>query len=663
MVSLGDVLAEPPSPFLSFGLKQLDEMAAGLLAPRLTVIAGAPDAGGGLLAATLARRAALQDGQKVLYGVSGLTSKDVAERMVAAEAGVNYPQLRSGSLPREQQAREREARERLSSSLLWFDDGAGDPLTVDMIAETARYADGLALIVVDRFQHRAQAGVPLSGRALAAAAERLAQLAADLTVPVVTVLDTDDTQTAVSLHPHLTLTLTRSGTQAHVVVKEADAGEVATVPLLADLPRLRFTDQPEDAHTAAPEQARATPPAGERGRSTSRASGQPVPPAAETETATVQATEAAAAPRPPVPALPGESGESQVQRLARRASEQVKDEDHEVLDLLTAKIEDHLREAQGDLDTAAARMVGKAIEDVMDLFQRSRVYARREHSAKPPSYDFLKKKTKRGTDQVWEGRQTWVNTGLLEDIKAGSPASVDATVLDVPGAYLNSLNVWLPQGQLRHKQHNPDDLRDGFPGPRHASGIFLAEPPAWEHPHLPNPLGGRREPGPLLLDTATVKLLVACHEKHGLCGPPRIFESWTSSGSETFLLKLRRVLDAVRLAAIEEDVVFVQKYVKTMYSRFASTMGESITNLKIKRPEWMHSVRSQAFANLWLRAYKLYDEAGLTIVKALGTDEIHITGDTDWRTVYEEGQRLSQMKTKPGYTITSRNVHRHFPKD
>ncbi|MGW2654412.1 type II toxin-antitoxin system prevent-host-death family antitoxin [Streptomyces sp. NPDC001478] len=681
MVSLGDVLAESPRPLLAFGLQRLDETTAGLLGPRLTLIASAPDAGGGLLAAALARHTALTGGQAVLYGVSGLASKDVvAARMIAAEAGADYAQMRSGSLPAEQQERVDQARTRLAGSQLWFDDGAGDPLTVDMIAETARYAGGLALIVVDRLQYRAQTGVPLSGSGLPAAAESLAQLATELSVPVVAVLDTADEQITGALHPHLTLALTRTGTQARVIVHEAGVGAVASVPLVADLPCVRFTepatgrqDSPQPSSTPAvpPVQAAvlrrvaASPEtaAGAAAQTMSRSGDDhdtpPVPGPAQNIPAYAPAAGSA-----PNTALGDESVGEGLVRLAG-ANAQLKREDLDVLELLGERIDDHLAHVQGDLEKAATRMQGQAITDVMDLFSKSRVGGRRQHTAHPPSYDFLKKERPRGVDQVWEGRHKWVNAELLDDILKGSLASVPVTVLDTPGAYLNAFNLWLPQGKLVHRRHDPDNLADGFPGPKTASGIFLTEPSPWEHTDLPNPLGSRREPGPLLLDTATVRTLIDCHRKHDLCGPPRILESWTSSGSETFLLKLRRVLNAARLAAREqEELDIVEKYIKAMYAKFSSTLGESTSNRQIKRPDWMHTVRSQAFANLWLRAFKLH-AAGLTIVKVMGTDEIHVTGESDWRTVFEEGHELSQMKTKDkdAYTLTPRNARRHYAQD
>jgi hypothetical protein len=62
----------------------------------------------------------------------------------------------------------------------------------------------------------------------------------------------------------------------------------------------------------------------------------------------------------------------------------------------------------------------------------------------------------------------------------------------------------------------------------------------------------------------------------------------------------------------------------------------------------MHIIRSQAFANLWTKAYKAYDH-GVTLVRVMGTDELHVTGD--WRGVFTEGRALTDVKVKDTYTL------------
>ncbi|MGN5376942.1 hypothetical protein ACQ4WX_02795 [Streptomyces lasalocidi] len=87
---------------------------------------------------------------------------------------------------------------------------------------------------------------------------------------------------------------------------------------------------------------------------------------------------------------------------------------------------------------------------------------------------------------------------------------------------------------------------------------------------------------------------------------------------------------------------------KSMYSKFVSTMGESNFNRAIYRPDWMHIIRSQAFVNLWLKAHKAHT-AGLAVMRVMGTDELHVTGD--WQQVFTQGRGVSQVKVKDVYTL------------
>ncbi|WP_245687422.1 DnaB-like helicase C-terminal domain-containing protein, partial [Streptacidiphilus griseoplanus] len=214
--------------------------AAGLAGGRLVVIAGAPGAGSSLLASAAARTTALEQGRPVLYAASGLTREDVTARMVAAQAAVDYQQLRAQTLLPAQQAATREVFARLSQAPLHIDDGAD--LSAEAIADTAPYIENLALIVVDRLQHRHAPHLALSGPALPEAARTLAHLAARLRVPVLAALDTDDPDAVAALDPDVTLVLTRRGSEAEVTITERDFGTLSRVRLRADLTRARFTE-------------------------------------------------------------------------------------------------------------------------------------------------------------------------------------------------------------------------------------------------------------------------------------------------------------------------------------------------------------------------------------------------------------------------------------
>lgn len=78
-------------------------------------------------------------------------------------------------------------------------------------------------------------------------------------------------------------------------------------------------------------------------------------------------------------------------------------------------------------------------------------------------------------------------------------------------------------------------------------------------------------------------------------------------------------------------------------------MEEPSANRDIRRPDWMHIARSQAFANLWRKGYRAY-ENGLTLVRMCGTDELHATGG-DWRTVFPEDRLAARTKAKEQYAL------------
>jgi hypothetical protein len=293
-----------------------------------------------------------------------------------------------------------------------------------------------------------------------------------------------------------------------------------------------------------------------------------------------------------------------------------------------------LAEHQGDVEAASAALLKRAIPDAMRLLDETRKGARYDVIAHPWIPDILKKPTSKGADQIWEARPKWTRPEL-------PPGKHDVTALDINGAYLSALKTHLPLGQLEHST--------GFAHDRRRAGVHLITPPAWEHDAvLPNPIGQRDEPGPLWVTEPTLRLLLRLSgPKHRLCEPPEIHESYTSGATENLLEKFRIALKDARDSAIADGDELTLEYVKAMYSKFVSTMGESNYNRELYRPDWMHIIRSQAFANLWMKALKAHD-AGLTVVRAMGTDELHIIGD--WRRVFPEGRSVTEVKVKDTYT-------------
>ncbi|MET8770786.1 helix-turn-helix domain-containing protein [Streptomyces sp. NPDC004658] len=304
-------------------------------------------------------------------------------------------------------------------------------------------------------------------------------------------------------------------------------------------------------------------------------------------------------------------------------------------DLIAAAVTAALDEHGGDVEAATAALVRRAIPDAMALLDQTRKGGRYDVVAHPWLPDVLRKQSSRGPDQIWEARPKWTRAEL-------PPGAHEVTALDVNGAYLSALKTHLPLGQLEHSTGDQHDRR--------RAGVHLITPPAWEHDaYLPNPIGSRDEPGPLWVTEPTLRLLLRLSgPKYGLCDPPEIHESWTSGATEGLLEKFRVALKDARDRAIAQDDDVTLEYVKAMYSKFVSTMGESNYNRELYRTDWMHLIRSQAFANLWWKAHRAYDE-GLMVVRAMGTDELHVIGD--WRAVFPEGRGVSEVKVKDVYTV------------
>ncbi|MET7574957.1 helix-turn-helix transcriptional regulator [Streptomyces sp. NPDC005492] len=306
-------------------------------------------------------------------------------------------------------------------------------------------------------------------------------------------------------------------------------------------------------------------------------------------------------------------------------------------DLIASAVAAVLAEHAGDVEAATAALVKRAIPDAMALLDHTRKGGRYDVVAHPPLPDVLRKQTARGADQVWEARPKWARP----ELPAGEH---EVTALDVNGAYLSALKTHLPLGQMEHSTGGQHD--------RHRAGIHLITPPAWDHDAvLPNPIGNRDEAGPLWVTEPTLRLLLRISgPKYGLCEPPVIHESWTSGATEGLLEKFRITLKDARDTAIADGDDVTLEYVKAMYSKFVSTMGESNYNRELYRTDWMHLIRSQAFANLWWKAHRAYDE-GLMVVRAMGTDELHVIGD--WRAVFPEGRGVTEVKVKDIYTVGS----------
>ncbi|MFE0766145.1 DnaB-like helicase C-terminal domain-containing protein [Streptomyces smyrnaeus] len=653
VTGLGDVLdglleSAPRTEGLSTGVAALDRICGGLVRGSVTLVAAPPNAGGSLLPLQAARAAAFDATAPtpVLYAPSGVPLQVAARRLVAAEAPVPYAQFAAGALTPEQRQAVVGAEGRLRSAPLSFT--RPEP-TAQAIAEEAARIEGLGLVVVDRLQHARADHAPLSGRALPTAVRTLARLAAEQHVAVVALVDSDDAQLVDQLDADRVFHLTRpqDGGTARITVSARDLGTLAAVEVPLDMTHLRLLDPPSPARppvppTSVPSPAPASPappaPAADGPRTAEHA----VPPPARRP----------ARPAPPSTATAPRDGAAAGPAVVRRSSGTVA----ELVERIESRVRAALAEAQGEVAEAVAQLQKTAIPDVMDLLEQSRAGGRYDFRNYPDLPDILRKRGRQEADDIWEARPRWTAPPQVLDPLADQQAPV--TALDINGAYLSALKAHLPIGQLEHHL-GPDEG-----GPAHdpkRSGVHLVTPPAWDHPDLPNPIGDREEPGRIWITESTLRLLLRLSgPKTGLCERPSIHESWTSGSTEQLLESLRRALVEARTRALATDDAAGEtayEYIKAMYSKLVSTMGESNYNRDLYRTDWMHIIRSQAFANLWRKAWQAR-QAGLTIVRMMGTDELHLAGD--WRTaraagkdtpLFPEGREVTEVKPKQAYRL------------
>ncbi|MYS80016.1 MULTISPECIES: DnaB-like helicase C-terminal domain-containing protein [Streptomycetaceae] len=639
---------------VSFGPTALDEaLGGGALPGRLVLVVGAPGAGAGLLAAGTVLSATLAPADDpdapsaVLSCTPGRPRADIAARLTAAAAGVDHRRLRAGTLTETERHAADAASARLAAGGLLLDDGTD--LTLDLLRETVADVAGLRLVAVDPLNHLLPGAAGLVGPDVRHGVAALRRLAADLDVPVVAVWETgagEPAEVAAALAEADTVVhLTREGEQAFAIVAERDLGPVAQAALHADLAHVRFTDPLPTSTETDPVGAASADTAGSpaptpreraEGGQDRPASGAPAT-APRTSTAPERGTARSASTASKAPAA------------SKKARRVVVDVDEDPLPgAIAGAVAEELAAAEGEITAASEALARRAIPDVMELLRLSRAGSRYEHTWFPPLPDLLRKRSKEESDAVWEARPKWRNRHL----PAGDH---EVIALDMNAAYLSALKAHLPIGPLEHRA-GPE--LDDFDGPRgrkrRRAGIYLVEPPAWDHDDLPNPLGDRDEPGPLWITDPTLRLLLRCASPAygSLCEEPQVLDSWTAVATENLLERLRTALRDARDAAIAEGDDVTLDYVKQMYAKLVSTMGGSNYNREINRPDWMHMIRSQAFSNLWVKAFKAH-QGGLTVVRVMGTDELHLTGG-DWRTVFTKGRGVGDVKIKDTYTLQTK---------
>ncbi len=135
------------------GYKDLDNVLAGLQRSDLFVLASRPSMGKTAFALNLAHNVAVQSGEPVLIFSLEMSKEQLVDRLLAAEAGVNAWNLRTGNLTDSDFEKIGQAMGTLSEAPIFIDDSPG--ITVSDLRTKARreaHTRPLGLIIVDYLQ-------------------------------------------------------------------------------------------------------------------------------------------------------------------------------------------------------------------------------------------------------------------------------------------------------------------------------------------------------------------------------------------------------------------------------------------------------------------------------------------------------------------------------
>lgn len=136
------------------GFRDLDNLLAGFQKSDLIILAARPSMGKTSLALDIARQTAIKHDNAVGIFSLEMSSQQLTDRMLAAEAKVNSWRLRTGKLSSDQEYEQlRNGMDRLSSAPIYIDDKAERTvLQMRSIARRLKAEKGLSLVIVDYLQ-------------------------------------------------------------------------------------------------------------------------------------------------------------------------------------------------------------------------------------------------------------------------------------------------------------------------------------------------------------------------------------------------------------------------------------------------------------------------------------------------------------------------------
>ncbi|OGG73548.1 replicative DNA helicase [Candidatus Kaiserbacteria bacterium RIFCSPLOWO2_01_FULL_54_20] len=136
------------------GYPQLDSLLAGLQKSDLILLAARPSMGKTALALDIARQSATKHGTSVGVFSLEMSSQQLVDRMLAAQAGVNAWRLRTGKIKKEDEfARLQEGMGVLAEAPIYIDDKPSSTvLSMRSVARRLKMEKGLGLVIIDYLQ-------------------------------------------------------------------------------------------------------------------------------------------------------------------------------------------------------------------------------------------------------------------------------------------------------------------------------------------------------------------------------------------------------------------------------------------------------------------------------------------------------------------------------
>lgn len=160
------------------GFKQLDNMLAGFQKSDLVILAARPSMGKTALALDIARQTATK--HKTPVGIFSLemSSQQLVDRMLAAQAGVDAWKLRTGKIKSDEEfERLQEGMSELSEAPIFIDDKPGSTvLSMRSVARRLKMERDLGLIIIDYLQLI----TPTSGRASDSLVQQITEISRSL---------------------------------------------------------------------------------------------------------------------------------------------------------------------------------------------------------------------------------------------------------------------------------------------------------------------------------------------------------------------------------------------------------------------------------------------------------------------------------------------------